>query len=93
MNSPKRFKITLCFILPCLQSSNSLVRDIVRYGVVGLYARISSTFGANAVFCCDRFGWLNDDFISGRIMLTNRRLRALLWGEYAERNGPCFECA
>src|SRR5260221_6341123 len=57
------------FILSCLLSSTSLVRDIVRYGV--MYARFSSTIGANALFCCDHFGWLSDDFVSGRIMLAN----------------------
>ena len=53
------------FILSCLHSSSNLVQSLVWHGAV--HAKYSSFIGKNALFCCNRFGWSIDDFISDNV--------------------------
>jgi hypothetical protein len=57
------------FILSCLNSRYRLVRCISRHSVIhgGYY----SLLWRNTKFCCRRYGWLSDDFVSGLVSLHN----------------------
>ena len=53
------------FILSCLHSSSNLVQSLVWHGAV--HAKYSSFFFFFSLFCCNRFGWSIDDFISDNV--------------------------
>ena len=57
------------FILACLFSQSPLVRSVARHGVFG--HNNFSLLGRNLLFCCERFSWSFDSFISGTVCLRH----------------------
>ena len=62
-------KRSACFILECVQSDSLLVRSIARFGIVAGFG--NSVIVRNVVFLCSYFGWQFNEFVQGRISLSN----------------------
>lgn len=57
------------FITSCLFAPSRLVRSVSMFSVV--FAKFDSPLGSNALFCCNRFGWSYNSFISHSVPLNN----------------------
>jgi len=56
-------------ILECIQSDSSFVRSIARFGIVAGFG--NSVIVRNVLFLCSYFGWHFNEFVQGRINLSN----------------------
>jgi len=57
------------FILSCLFGVSRLVRSVAWHSIV--VAKYNSVLGNNALLCCERYGWTQEDFVHGFINLDN----------------------
>ena len=58
------------FILSCLSSPSPLVRWLSWHSVA--ISKFNSVLGANAQFCCERFGWPTTEFFIQSVIHNNR---------------------
>jgi hypothetical protein len=71
------------FITSCLKASSHLVRTVVLHSIV--HVRYNSPIGKNALFCCERFGWCEADFVSGEIDLIHKNFMDQCMGKCTEQ--------